>query len=187
MITYGSGECWANTHMILTLCSKLGIPAAVRTRSNTLSYPDFHIDAYVMIDGTSYLVDCGHVDRSRVEFQPTAGYAYSVKSDGTIVITDYDGYITNLSIPSTLNGYTVSEIGANAFIYHFELQSVTIPDTVTAIDSGAFKQCTKLSTITLPADTVVASDAFTTTKTTMLGNTQLWIPDGITNKNFIYS
>ena len=63
-------------------------------------------------------------------------YIYNGTTDG-VTITDYTGMITDLEIPSTLDGYSVTAIGNNAFKSK-NLTSVTIPDSVITIGSGAF-------------------------------------------------
>ena len=68
----------------------------------------------------------------------TDNFSYSILEDGTVEITAYTGTKTSLSIPDTINGYTVSRIGAFAFKDNSTLLTVTIPETVTSIGSYAF-------------------------------------------------
>jgi len=46
-----------------------------------------------------------------------------------------------LSIPKSIGGLPVVSIGDNAFYNHNELVSVTIPEGLTSIGSGAFQSC----------------------------------------------
>ncbi|MGN0539011.1 MAG: leucine-rich repeat domain-containing protein [Candidatus Fimenecus sp.] len=74
-------------------------------------------------------------------FAATSGdFEYSVISeeDKTCEITKYKGSATNLAIPSTLDGYSVTTIGDRAFEDCTSLASITIPDSVTSIGLGAF-------------------------------------------------
>ena len=64
-------------------------------------------------------------------------YGYYENSD-EIVILRYIGYDYNYTIPSSIDGRTVTEIGPNAFSNKSFLNSVTIPDTVTYIGELAF-------------------------------------------------
>ena len=76
-------------------------------------------------------------------------FEYTLDDDGNATITKYDGNVRALTIPDTLDGYTVVAIGSSAFAKNTYLQSVVIPDTVTKIDAGAFSECTNLSGVAL--------------------------------------
>ncbi len=77
-------------------------------------------------------------------------FEYEVLDDGTASITDYYGSATELEIPSTLDGYTVTEIGMYAFFYCTTLTSVTMPNSIKSIGNDAFEDCTSLESITIP-------------------------------------
>lgn len=53
----------------------------------------------------------------------------------------------NLTIPMTLKGLKVKEIGQNAFSYNATIRTITIPQGVTAISSYAFYNCVSLENI----------------------------------------
>ncbi len=81
-------------------------------------------------------------------------YKYRELDDGTIMIMEYNGTDTDLVLPETLDGYSVSTI-----YHHFsnaesvkELTSLTIPDTLTAIQPGAFTFTPKLTEIHVSKD-----------------------------------
>lgn len=76
-------------------------------------------------------------------------FEYTLDDDGNATITKYDGNVRALTIPDTLDGYTVVAIGSSAFAKNTYLQSVVIPDTVTVIQKSAFAECTNLSQIHL--------------------------------------
>lgn len=85
-------------------------------------------------------------------------YEY-VLENGTATITEYTGHGGNITIPSTLNGYSVTRIGDHAFFMGFgsaydiagyHVTNVTIPDSVTFIGNGAFGQCAYLESIVIP-------------------------------------
>ena len=86
-------------------------------------------------------------------------YKYSVNDDGTVTIKKYSGSASELTIPNTIDGKSVTSIGyeANGYAmgdYAFSnctsLTRVTVPDTVTSICAFAFCQCTSLTSITIP-------------------------------------
>ncbi len=69
-----------------------------------------------------------------------AQYTYTVNSGGTsVTITGYSGSGGAVTIPSAINGLTVSGIG-NGYtpVFINNLTSVTIPNTVTTLSYGAF-------------------------------------------------
>ena len=76
-------------------------------------------------------------------------WTYSL-SYGEATITDYSGSSTSVTIPSSLDGYTVAEIGSSVFSDHYEITSITLPNTLKTIGSYAFQSCRGLTTITLP-------------------------------------
>ena len=66
-------------------------------------------------------------------------YEYTVNEDGaSVTITGYLGYGGDITIPSEIEGKKVSRINGYAFSYLGCLTGVTIPDSVTSIDSIAF-------------------------------------------------
>lgn len=78
-------------------------------------------------------------------------YKYVLLPDGTAEITLYlnkYGSDTDISIPSTLDGYTVTKIGESAFKGAC-IQSVVIPNTITSIGYSAFFQCS-LKSVEIP-------------------------------------
>ena len=80
----------------------------------------------------------------------TSGYyTYSV-SNGKATITDVDTSISgNVTIPSTLGGYSVTSIGSSTFSGCTGLTSITIPDSVTSVGWYAFEDCTGLTSVTI--------------------------------------
>ena len=81
-------------------------------------------------------------------------FEYTLDDDGNATITKYDGNVMALTIPDTLDGYTVVAIGSSAFAKNTYLQSVVIPDTVTVIQESAFAECTNLSSVVLSENLV---------------------------------
>ena len=77
---------------------------------------------------------------NREKTDETGLYSYVVLDDETAKITKYNGTepVTELQIPSSLDDYTVTVIGKEAFK---DVQTVTIvrtPDTLTTIEEYAF-------------------------------------------------
>lgn len=74
--------------------------------------------------------------------------SYSI-SNGEVTITGCDTSISgDYEIPEKIEGYTVTEIGANAFINCASLKSIALPRYVGRIRNNAFKNCSTLETVT---------------------------------------
>ncbi|MBR0158500.1 MAG: leucine-rich repeat protein, partial [Clostridia bacterium] len=81
----------------------------------------------------------------------SAEFDYEENGDGTCKITGRGGHIeSEIVIPSTIQGLTVTEIGEGAFKECSDITSVTIPDTVTRIESWAFECCSSLRGVVIP-------------------------------------
>jgi hypothetical protein len=55
-----------------------------------------------------------------------------------------------LTIPGSLGVYTITGIRGSSFQNYINLQSISIPNSVTSIDSDAFKSCSGLTLVNLP-------------------------------------
>ena len=76
-------------------------------------------------------------------------FDYSLDDEGNATITKYQGNVSALSIPDTLDGHKVVGIGDYVFENKTQLRVVVIPDSVTEIGEYAFYQCSNLSSVTL--------------------------------------
>jgi len=84
---------------------------------------------------------------------------YDYLDDGTIEITGCNTSVTEVEIPSEIDGVAVTSIGDGAFSYCDSLTSVTIPDSVTSIGYYAFYECTSLTSVTI-GDSVMSIGAY---------------------------
>lgn len=104
------------------------------------------------------------------------GLRYEINEDGTTcAITGIGSCMDNdLVIPREIDGYTVTSIYFYAFEGCTQLGSVTLPDTVTLICSGAFKNCEKMTSIDLGGAVSFGFNAFEN----CYSLTQITIPNG---------
>ncbi len=87
----------------------------------------------------------------------TGIFNWTELADGTLRIDSPTDWLTgDLPIPGTLDGKTVTEIGQYAFCAR-EITSVTIPGSVTAIDTYAFSYCNSLTSVTFEAGSQLAT------------------------------
>lgn len=82
--------------------------------------------------------------------EPVVIWEYEVDDDGNATITSYKGTASAVAVPSTIDGYKVTKIGASAFENNKNLYSVTMPNSVTEIGTSAFNDCKNLSAFKLP-------------------------------------
>lgn len=110
-------------------------------------------------DWTSVIIDDNNIALSTAtihyldmevteETEYVEGIFTYIIEDGAVTIIGCDksasGYI---AIPSTIRGYKVNKIGANAFSDCYDITSIDMPDSVTTIEDGAFLNCTNITSI----------------------------------------
>ena len=72
-------------------------------------------------------------------------FKYEVNEDNTVTVTRYTGNGGDVTIPSKIDGKSVTSIGFSAFDGCTGLTSIVIPDSVTYIVNYAFYDCTGLT------------------------------------------
>ena len=78
-------------------------------------------------------------------FTVTGDFVFTVRDDSTgIVVVKYNGTASTLTVPNTVAGLPVVEIGAQAFEGNTKLKSVTLPATIEIIGRRAFAECKNL-------------------------------------------
>jgi uncharacterized repeat protein (TIGR03803 family) len=103
-------------------------------------------------------------------------FTCSTNADNTLTITGYTGPGGAVTIPTNINGLTVTSIGDDAFQNDSSLTSVTIPNTVTSIGDSAFSGA-GLTNVTIPNTvTSIGDSAFSGA-----GLTNVTIPNGVTS------
>ena len=136
-------------HIILCICLLAGIKASAY---------DAEIDGiyYIFSDTTAIVTYQSYSD------DYTSDYSGAVVVPGSVTYND--------------KNYTVKSIGYAAFWGCSDLISVTIPSSVTNIDSYAFRNCTCLNSINIP-DSVIYIDWGTFSGCTSL--TSVTIPNRV--------
>lgn len=116
------------------------------------------------------------------ETQPS-DFTYKTYPGDVVEITGYKGSATEITIPSEINGKTVTSIdasryGRGAFEGLDNLKNVTIPDSVRYIGSHTFENCTSLQSVTIPNSVTSICDGTFYNCTNL---TSVTIPNSITS------
>lgn len=89
-------------------------------------------------DADEFILENGGNDPDTYEEETDFSKYIYEEIDGGIMITGYTGVASYLNIPSEIDGKTVLGIGVYAFEMLSCIKKVTIPDSVTFIEYGAF-------------------------------------------------
>lgn len=95
-----------------------------------------------------------------------AQLTFEIISENQVRITECETTITSIIIPEYITfendttNYRVVEIDSNAFLNCKRLTSINIPNTVTNIAHQAFQNCIRLNTVFLPENATIAINAF---------------------------
>ncbi len=152
----GGGDCWANTSAVNYMCEKLGLTVYARYAANDPGAGSGHRNSVVIIDGKRYLVDCGYTGNAPRHYELSKmdnDYSYKILNDGTLRLYQYEGTDTNIVVPDTIDGRKVTVLGNSTFQYctqASDIESVTLPDSLTTIEKNAFYNCEKLKSVTIP-------------------------------------
>lgn len=102
-------------------------------------------------------------------------WLYTLRPDGSARLEGYTGTDTQITIPGTLEGRTVSSVGV-CFAQNKAITHVTLPEGMTEIAPMAFYRCDSLESVTLPDSLVrIGSHAFESCKALP----EIALPDGL--------
>ncbi len=88
-------------------------------------------------------------------------FGYYKLNDKEVKVTVYKGNDKNVTIPESVDGHAVSVVGHSIFQAKDNIESVTLPSTVTEIQDYAFSTCKNLTKVTLPEGLkIIGQNAF---------------------------
>lgn len=99
----------------------------------------------------SAILLCGCNTKTAPEGPEYLYVTYNLDGEDFITLTKYMGRKTDVVVPTELDGLPVTEIGAGCFA-ETSVVSVTVPDSILVIESGAFSKCAALTSVTLPEE-----------------------------------
>lgn len=90
---------------------------------------------------------------------PAEYFTYTI-ANGECTISGYSGSASTVIVPAQIEGYPVTVIGNNAFLYS-NCSEIRLPDGIQSIGDNAFSFCQKLTTINIPQSvTSIGESAF---------------------------
>ena len=110
-------------------------------RYNNVTY-QFEFKDYIGLNYVYYAYTIPNTDAT-----DNSAFAY-VNHGDSIEITGFDNYVSDVVIPSEIEGLPVTAISVGAF-YLSTITSIEIPNTVTSIGEMAFLGCTSLKSVKL--------------------------------------
>ena len=119
---------------------------------------------------------------------------FEVGEDGNYCVVNYTGSEKNVVIPALHDGKAVTRIGSNVFEDNETLESLTLPSSITEIDSDAFKNCSSLKSVYVEDISTILNVSFKTAESNPLSNgadlyvgnelfTTLVLEEGVTGLN----
>ena len=92
----------------------------------------------------------GHLYAAKNGFTDESCLFVKENDNGTLTISGYCGNDRSYTIPSDINGRTITEIGYFAF-ENSEFTDIKIPDSIETIYGNAFINCANLKSVSIPA------------------------------------
>ena len=81
----------------------------------------------------------------------SGSFAYLITEEGNAVIEEYSGTEQRVSIPASIDGYTVTAISSQAF-KSSTITQIALPDTIHSINDNPFSNCENLALVSVSPD-----------------------------------
>ena len=81
----------------------------------------------------------------------SGSFAYLITEEGNAVIEEYSGTEQRVSIPASIDGYTVTAINSQAF-KSSTITQIALPDTIHSINDNPFSNCESLALVSVSPD-----------------------------------
>ncbi len=147
-----------------------GAPPFVSYPGYTVYYGRYHSGTYGVRPAMWVTLDSGQYtcagtvcsDEMKGSILKEGDFSYYVMQDGTVELREFYGMkenVTQITIPETLGGKTVTKIGEGVFYGCSSLRSVNIPGNIHEIGRRAFSNCSELQSISIPVSVQYIDEA----------------------------
>jgi hypothetical protein len=166
----------SQTFLGCTSLTSITIPDSVTSIGNTTFNGCTSLTS-IIIGNSVASIGIDVFDGTNLTYSSVDGVDY-LFSDSYAFLIDGFSATGNLSLPSDVGGKPVRVIAGGAFKNCTSLTSVTIPDSVTSIGGYAFYNCTSLTSVNIPNSiTLIESSVFTLCQSL----TSITIPNSVTS------
>lgn len=145
------------------LLEKIIIPDSVAEIGKDVFEECKKLTIYAKCGSVAYRYAVEHKLKVQTFADHPACFTYIVRQNKTpcVVITKYTGGDTAVELPQWIDNCHVEEIGKGAFCDNDRIESVVLPNSITAIGQNAFRNCKKLTEIFIPKSVNrIADNAF---------------------------
>lgn len=117
------------------------------------------LDIYLVLD--RYVLDKPEETTAASSTIRSGDYIYKIAEDGSAQLVSYYGSDQTVSLPTELNGHSLTSLGDDCFAYAVSVTKLVIPDSVKTIGAYAFSQCEEMKEIIIPKSvTSIGKGAF---------------------------
>lgn len=159
MAIFGAGDCWASASTIKHLCDKVGIISQIRYAANDGGAGSGHRNTAALVGGKIYICEAGYgyetPNRPSNVREEKMGYSTKTKKIGDvsgITIYQYDGYLQEIDVPSSIDGKEV--IGLENLVFANgpgkTATKITLPDTIRYLGNSVFNSLPNLKEVKIP-------------------------------------
>lgn len=139
-------------------------PDKIAAYSDTAS--PIHVTAKIHSASFKYLDEDKYERVVTCPESPSHSNTFIINSYGELLEMEIDNNCKEVEIPSRIGAYGIQELSADSFKYKCFLEKVTIPNSISLIESGAFEGCHNLKHVVFeqPENTglVIQDGAFNT-------------------------
>ena len=132
---------------------------------------------FIALSAFMFSILCGRTFLANAATTGTTstGLEYEI-TGSSVTITGYTGNVKNLTIPGTINGYKVTQIGNAAFWDCDSLETVKLPTGIKTLGVSAFNDCNNLKSVNIPSG-VTTIERYAFSKCSNL--TSIFIPSSV--------